>query len=111
MPMKTDGPSEPAGQVPMGGRLSAARAMRGKAGNAAVASKAPPALSIVRRVGLVLRCETISVSSHPIRAERCFGGPTVETRGRLAPNCPDAPAIMDHRPPRIILVRTSRARY
>ena len=39
MPMKTEEPDEPAGQVPIGGMSSA----KAKRGSAAVAASAPPA--------------------------------------------------------------------
>src|SRR5690348_83933 len=50
MPMKTDEPDEPSGQVPIAGR-SSAKLIRG---NAAVAANAPPAASTLRRVGVNL---------------------------------------------------------
>src|SRR5690348_17956542 len=50
MPMKTDEPDEPSGQVPIAGR-SSAKPIRGRA---AVAASALPAARTVRRVGVDL---------------------------------------------------------
>src|SRR6185437_16737380 len=49
MPIKTDEPCEPAGQVPIAG-LSSAKAKRG---SAAAAASAPPARNSERRVGVM----------------------------------------------------------
>src|SRR5690242_4090532 len=99
MPMKTESPWEPAGQVPIGGWLSAARATAGKA---LAASRPVPALRTARRDGFnVSNAPMVPPLSLPIGSGDVPGPRDCGTincrRGRpglraaLAPNCPDAP--------------------
>src|SRR5690348_10898905 len=102
MPMKTEEPSEPAGQVPIGGWSSAARAKRG---SAVAASNPPPALSTARRVDFAVLYDFMNPSLYQA-AVVCQRGALASTRRpvgghaaglwpALAPNISIADAIAD----------------
>ena len=77
MPMNTDDPDDPSGQVPIGG-LSSARAI---AGSVAAASIPPPAVSIERRVAAGL---SLDVMIPPFRNSR-LTRPAWRVHGHVPP--------------------------